>query len=103
LTAACRTSGSHNPTRFAENKPAMPYPRSESLDTRFSFLDIQHTPNRRSLKPAALRVEVEPVHRPLRSQQHAQLQLCVPLVATDGDSYRMKQARQRGGAHQKPS
>ena len=37
-----------------------------------------------------LRVEVEPVHRPLRSQQHAQLQLCVPLVALKGDSYRLK-------------
>jgi hypothetical protein len=33
----------------------------------------------------------------LRRQNGSQLQLCVPLVITSGDSYRMKQARTKGG------
>jgi hypothetical protein len=30
-------------------------------------------------------------------QYGSQLQLCVPQVLTDGDSYRMRQARAKGG------
>jgi hypothetical protein len=42
-------------------------------------------------------MEIQLRNRLGRSQRHRQLQLCIPLVNTDGDSYRMKQARARGG------
>jgi hypothetical protein len=32
-----------------------------------------------------------------RRQHGAQLQLCVPQVITNGDSYRMREARAKGG------
>ena len=32
-----------------------------------------------------------------RRQHGAQLQLCVPQVPTNGDSYRMREARAKGG------
>ena len=37
-------------------------------------------------------MQVEPVHRLLRSQQHAQLQLCVPPMLTEGTSLRLAEA-----------
>ena len=42
-------------------------------------------------------MEIQLRNRLRRSQRHRQLQLCIPLVITDGDSYRMKQARAKGG------
>ena len=35
-------------------------------------------------------MQIQPRNRCPRSQQHRQLQLCVPLVALKGDSYRIK-------------
>jgi hypothetical protein len=37
-----------------------------------------------------LRVQVQARHGLRRGQRHGQLQLCVPLVALKGDSYRLK-------------
>ena len=42
-----------------------------------------------------LRMQIQVRDRFRRSQQHSQLQLCVPLVNLDGDSYRMKDAKHR--------
>ena len=39
-----------------------------------------------------LRMQIQPIHRLLGSQKHGQLQLCVPPVVTQGDSYRLAQA-----------
>jgi hypothetical protein len=43
-----------------------------------------------------IRMDIQLRNRLGRRQRHRQLQLCVPLVVTDGDSYRMKQARTKG-------
>jgi len=56
-----------------------------------------------SLPTTMLRAQIQVGHRLFRSQAHRQQQLCVPLVVTDGDSYRMKQARGRGGTKIKTS
>ena len=42
-----------------------------------------------------LGMQIQPIHRLLGSKQHGQLQLCVPPMVTDGDSYRMREARTR--------
>jgi hypothetical protein len=63
------------------------------------LLDIKVTPNGRTPQPATVIrvVHIQPRNGHRRSQRHCQLQLCVPLVITNGDSYRMKQARAKGG------
>jgi hypothetical protein len=48
-------------------------------------------------------MEIQARHRLGGRQRDRQLQLCVPLVVTDGDSYRMKQARANGGTKLKTS
>jgi hypothetical protein len=69
------------------------------LDMRHSTLDIEDAPNRcASQATTVVRVQIEARNRLVRREHDRQLQLCVPLVITDGDSYRMKQARARGGA-----
>jgi hypothetical protein len=35
-------------------------------------------------------MQIQPRNRFRRSQQHRQVQLCVPLVALDGESYRLR-------------
>jgi hypothetical protein len=40
---------------------------------------------------------IQPRNFLLGHQHRSQLQLCVPQVVTDGDSYRMRQARARKG------
>jgi hypothetical protein len=37
-----------------------------------------------------IRMQIQPRNRFRRSQQHRQLQLCVPLVNLDGESYRLR-------------
>jgi hypothetical protein len=39
-------------------------------------------------------MQIQPLHRLLGSQQHAQLQLCVPPVTLTGDSYRTRARRE---------
>jgi hypothetical protein len=45
-----------------------------------------------------VRMQIQPRDLVRRCQHGTQLQLCVPHVVTDGDSYRMRQARARKGA-----
>ena len=42
-------------------------------------------------------MQIQPRNLIRRGQHDTQLQLCVPQVITDGDSYRMRQARAKGG------
>jgi len=42
-------------------------------------------------------MQIQPRNFLLRHQHSCQLQLCVPQVVTDGDSYRMREARAKGG------
>jgi hypothetical protein len=42
-------------------------------------------------------MQIQPWDFVSRRQHGAQLQLCVPQVVTDGDSYRMREARAKGG------
>ena len=52
----------------------------------------------RDLTPATVvRMQIQPRDFLLRHQHGSQLQLCVPQVVTDGDSYRMREARARKG------
>jgi hypothetical protein len=44
-----------------------------------------------------VRMQIQPRNFLLRHQHGSQLQLCVPQVLTDGDSYRMREARARKG------
>jgi len=68
------------------------------LNKRSSSLDIQVAPNSRPTQPATMvRVQIQARNNQCRRQRDGQLQLCVPLVATDGESYRMKEARTRQG------
>jgi hypothetical protein len=46
-------------------------------------------------------VEIQTRHRLGGRQRDRQLQRCVPLVVTDGESYRMREARAKGGTTQK--
>jgi hypothetical protein len=41
-------------------------------------------------------MQIQPRNFLLRHQRGSQLQLCVPQVAIDGDSYRMREARAKG-------
>jgi len=71
---------------------------------RPSLLDIETTPNRRAPQSATMvRMDIQPRNRLRRRQRDRQLQLCVPLVITEGDSYRMRQARTRQGGATKRS
>jgi hypothetical protein len=68
------------------------------LDMRSSLLDIQRAPHGRPTQPATvIRMDIQARHRLTRRQHDRQLQLCVPLVVTNGDSYRMREARAKGG------
>jgi hypothetical protein len=63
---------------------------------RWSLLDIEPAPDSRAQAPTTvIRMQIQPRNRFQRGQQHRQLQLCVPLVITDGRSYRMKDAQHR--------
>jgi len=42
-------------------------------------------------------MQIQPRDLVTRRQHGSQLQLCVPQVVTDGDSYRMREARAKGG------
>jgi hypothetical protein len=55
------------------------------------MLDIEITPDRGPPQPATvLRMHIQPRNSHRRGQRGRQLQLCVPLVALKGDSYRLK-------------
>jgi hypothetical protein len=55
------------------------------------LLDIGRAPNGRSPQATTvLRMDVQPRNRAGSTQQNGQLQLCVPLVAINGPSYRLK-------------
>jgi hypothetical protein len=57
------------------------------------LLDTQITPNSRPAEPTTvIRMQIQPRHRIRRRQQDRQLQLCVPLVTTKGDSHRLAEA-----------
>ncbi len=58
---------------------------------RSSLLDIKVAPNGRSPQPATvIRMDIQARNGFRRGQPDCQLQLCVPLVALKGDSYRLK-------------
>jgi hypothetical protein len=58
---------------------------------RCSLLDIEMAPDRRAPQAATvIRMDIQPGNRLSRRQRDSQLQLCVPLVALKGDSYRLK-------------
>jgi hypothetical protein len=55
------------------------------------MLDIKVAPNRGSPQPATMiRMHIQPRNSHRWGQQGRQLQLCVPLVALKGDSYRLR-------------
>jgi len=63
------------------------------------LLDIKHRPESGPGAPATVfRMQIQVRDRFRGSQQHSQLQLCVPLVTTSGESYRMRHADHRKGA-----
>ena len=65
---------------------------------RYSLLDTQSASYRCPAQPATVvRVQIQPRNFPLRHQHGSQLKLCVPQMFTDGDSYRMREARARKG------
>jgi len=71
---------------------------SKSLTLRYSLLDIKITPYQVAPQPATVvRMQIQPRDLVCGRQHGTQLQLCVPQVVTDGDSYRMRQARAKGG------
>jgi hypothetical protein len=39
-----------------------------------------------------VRMQIQPIHWPIRRQRDGQLQLCVPPMTTQGDSHRLQQA-----------
>jgi hypothetical protein len=58
---------------------------------RSSLIDIELTPNNRpSSSTTVIRMHIQPGYGLRRSQHDGQLQLCVPLMALKGDSYRLK-------------
>ncbi len=74
------------------------------LTVRHSSLDIFASIDRRSPEtPTVVRVNVEAGNRVQRCERHAQSEPCDPLVTTAGESYRMKEARQKGGRTAEPS
>ena len=73
--------------------------RQLTLDMRSSLLDIEGAPDRRAAATTTvIRVQIQPRNSFRRSQQYRQLQLCVPLVVTSGESYRMRHADHKKGA-----
>ena len=65
--------------------------RHSTLDMRLSLLDIKLAPNNRPPQSTTvIRMHIQPGDGLRRSQHDGQLQLCVPLVALKGDSYRIK-------------
>jgi len=66
---------------------------------RLLLLDIKGAPDgRASATATVIRMQIQPRNSFRRSQQHRQLQLCVPLVVTSGESYRMRHADHKKGA-----
>jgi hypothetical protein len=66
---------------------------------RSSLIDIELTPNNRpSSSTTVIRMHIQPGDGLRRSQHDGQLQLCVPLVVTSGESYRMRHADHKKGA-----
>ena len=60
---------------------------------RSSLLDIKVAPNGRSPQPATvIRMDIQARNGFRRGQPDCQLQLCVPLVPTSGESVRLSQA-----------
>jgi hypothetical protein len=58
---------------------------------RSSLLDIQLTPNNRPPpSTTVIRMHIQPGDGLRRGQHDRQLQLCVPLVNLDGESYRLR-------------
>jgi hypothetical protein len=39
-----------------------------------------------------IRMQIQSIHRPVRSQRDGQLKLCVPPMLTKGDSHRLAEA-----------
>jgi hypothetical protein len=71
---------------------------------RHSSLDIEDAPDRcASQATTVVRVQIEARNRLVRREHDRQLQLCVPLVATSGQSYRMRDAKQRRGEAIRPT
>jgi hypothetical protein len=55
------------------------------------MLNIEPAPDGVAPRSATMiRVQIQSRNRFRRSQQHRQLQLCVPLVNLDGESYRLR-------------
>ena len=50
-----------------------------------------------------VRMDIQPRNWLRRRQGDRQLQFCVPLVTTSGESYRMREARTTQGGHQNKS
>jgi hypothetical protein len=72
--------------------------RYSTLDMRSLLLDIQLTPNNRPPpSTTVIRMHIQPGDGLRRSQHDSQLQLCVPLVSTSGQSYRMRHADHKKG------
>ena len=42
---------------------------------------------------------MQPINTSKRTEHDGQEQLCVPFVVTEGESFRMKEARSRAGGH----
>jgi len=58
---------------------------------RSSLLDIEVTPNNRPpSSTTVIRMHIQPRDGLRWGQRHRQLQLCVPLVNLDGESYRLR-------------
>jgi len=51
--------------------------------------------------PTMLRTAVEAHPSGVLDQNDAQNELCVPVVVTEGESFRLREARSRGGERQK--
>jgi hypothetical protein len=63
---------------------------------------LARTPGSSSSSPATvIRVDIQPRNGHQRRQRGRQQQLCVPLVPTDGESYRMREARAKGDTTRK--
>jgi hypothetical protein len=51
--------------------------------------------------PMWLDPAIQPSRSSLQPQRHSQDQLCVPAMATEGELFRMRQARSQGGTRMK--
>ena len=91
MSTACRRSGKKPAADLRTTWGYRLILRHERLDMRQYLLDIERAPNGRSPQATTmLRMDVQPRNRAGSTQQNGQLQLCVPLVALKGDSYRLR-------------